>query len=146
MIYWYVYRRQDTNIPFATCLDPPSGFSDGHELSEAECDMDTIHRLKRPFKPCENNCPSYGEQEYSHKNFTIAVWQENKFSSLLFQVYEEESKLLLEGLQNVKFSSVHLHLQEISLSLFQGGKYIFWVIWLYELYGCKFLNIPKDLK
>lgn len=66
-------RRQDASIPFATCLDPPTGFSDGHELSEAECDMDTIHRLKRPFKSCENSRHSCGEQEYSNKNFTIAV-------------------------------------------------------------------------
>ncbi|XP_069693341.1 cell adhesion molecule Dscam2-like isoform X2 [Periplaneta americana] len=66
-------RRQETNLPFATCLDPPTGFSDGHELSEAECDMDTIRRLKRSFKSCENSRHSCGEQEFSHKNFTIAV-------------------------------------------------------------------------
>ncbi|XP_052129244.1 cell adhesion molecule Dscam2-like isoform X4 [Frankliniella occidentalis] len=37
-------------IPFGARLDPPSGFTDGHalghEVSEAECDMDTLHRLK----------------------------------------------------------------------------------------------------
>ncbi|KAK3930875.1 Down syndrome cell adhesion molecule-like protein Dscam2 [Frankliniella fusca] len=40
-------------IPFGARLDPPSGFTDGHglglgpEVSEAECDMDTLHRLKQ---------------------------------------------------------------------------------------------------
>ena len=72
-MFWHFCRRQDISIPFATCLDPPTGFSDGHELSEAECDMDTIRRVKRPFKSCENSRHSCGEQEYSNKNFTIAV-------------------------------------------------------------------------
>ncbi|KAJ9582817.1 hypothetical protein L9F63_022836 [Diploptera punctata] len=66
-------RRQDSSISFTTCLDPPTGFSDTHELSEAECDMDTIRRLKRSSKPCEKSHHLCGDKEYSHKNFTIAV-------------------------------------------------------------------------
>jgi hypothetical protein len=91
---WYVCRWQDTNIQLATCLEPPTGFSDGHELSEAECDMDTICRLKRSFKACENSHQSCGEQEYSHKNFTIAVWQQKTLSTWFLQVYEAKLKLL----------------------------------------------------
>nr|CAD7393337.1 unnamed protein product [Timema cristinae] len=61
-------KRKDPSFP--PCLDPPTGFSDSHELSEAECDMDTIHRLKGDFQVNRRQ----SKHDYDvYQNFTIAV-------------------------------------------------------------------------
>ncbi|KAK7862639.1 hypothetical protein R5R35_002069 [Gryllus longicercus] len=51
-------------------LEPPSGFSDGHELSEAECDIDSVKKLRIGIMKNSLNIfgPSSGNQD-----FTIAV-------------------------------------------------------------------------
>ncbi|XP_068082151.1 cell adhesion molecule Dscam2 [Anabrus simplex] len=51
-------------------IEPPSGFSDGHELSEAECDIDSMKKLRLGIIKNSLNIfgPSSGNQD-----FTIAV-------------------------------------------------------------------------
>ncbi|XP_066995296.2 cell adhesion molecule Dscam2 [Anabrus simplex] len=67
-------RKEDGSFPFVTHLDPPTGFSDGHELSEAECDMDTMRRLKGTFKVSDSIDQHHSDLEHHpYHNFTIAV-------------------------------------------------------------------------
>ncbi|KAF4532567.1 hypothetical protein B566_EDAN008491 [Ephemera danica] len=64
---------------FPVRLEPPTGFSDGHELSEAECDMDTIRRLKLHQQGMQESVAKMGGPiEATHRdaglrNFTITV-------------------------------------------------------------------------
>lgn len=84
-------------FPFGARLDPPSGFTDPlalgqvdrqadrqaahtphtpHEVSEAECDMDTLHRLKKAERHADRpaakpKAKRMGGAAASH--FTIAV-------------------------------------------------------------------------
>ncbi|XP_046406414.1 Down syndrome cell adhesion molecule-like protein Dscam2 [Ischnura elegans] len=88
---------EETSFGFPARLEPPSGFSDGLELSEAECDRDTLRHLKGNLKssspmPCSMKGSSRGHvsegdtgntplgvpgggiiHEQRQRNFTIAV-------------------------------------------------------------------------
>ncbi|KAL1110190.1 hypothetical protein AAG570_008267 [Ranatra chinensis] len=61
-------RKDETGtFGFPARLEPPSGFSDGHEVSEAECDMESIHRLKSKHKGFR------AKSRDRRSRFTIAV-------------------------------------------------------------------------
>ncbi|XP_047103802.1 Down syndrome cell adhesion molecule-like protein Dscam2 [Schistocerca piceifrons] len=64
-----VHRRSEGSRE--SHVDPPTSFSDGHELSEAECDMDTIRHYKWAYKGSSSRDNSQHGQSYN--NFTIAV-------------------------------------------------------------------------
>lgn len=55
------FSSRDSPFFFSTKLDPPTGFSDSVELSEAECDLDIVRNSKISPK-------------HTHtRDFTIAV-------------------------------------------------------------------------
>nr|CAD7456230.1 unnamed protein product [Timema tahoe] len=57
---------RDSSSIMAAQLDPPSGFSDALELSEAECDLDPSRRAKRHHR-------SPNHSNFGIRDFTIAV-------------------------------------------------------------------------
>ncbi|XP_054281239.1 cell adhesion molecule Dscam2-like [Macrosteles quadrilineatus] len=77
----HVRREEGGNLPFSTRLDPPTGFSDPHELSEAECDMESFHGLKchkshkKSPKTPQHRHPNLHRvpREKKPHHFTIAV-------------------------------------------------------------------------
>ncbi|XP_024082904.1 Down syndrome cell adhesion molecule-like protein Dscam2 isoform X2 [Cimex lectularius] len=59
-------NRKEASFGFPGRLEPPSGFTDGIEISEAECDMESIHRIKGKPKGMRN-------KRDRRSRFTIAV-------------------------------------------------------------------------
>ncbi|BES91298.1 Down syndrome cell adhesion [Nesidiocoris tenuis] len=59
-------KEESTHFGYPRMLEPPSGFTDGNEVSEAECDMSSIHRLKAKPKGLRN-------KRDRRSRFTIAV-------------------------------------------------------------------------
>ncbi|XP_063218560.1 cell adhesion molecule Dscam2-like [Bacillus rossius redtenbacheri] len=64
-------RCDEGSKKYPTCLDPPEGFSDSHEFSEAECDMNetynSSYRIKVKTKKFDEEILT------AQQNFTIAV-------------------------------------------------------------------------
>ncbi|KAG8327837.1 hypothetical protein J6590_009639 [Homalodisca vitripennis] len=72
----HVRREEGGSFPLSTRLEPPTGFSDSHELSEAECDMESLHGLKshrKSSKTPQHRHPHRMSREKKPHHFTIAV-------------------------------------------------------------------------
>ncbi|RZF37300.1 hypothetical protein LSTR_LSTR005632 [Laodelphax striatellus] len=71
----HVRLEETSSFLLPAHLDPPSGFSDTHELSEAECDMKSLHlynEIKNRHRESQHRHHSSGRSKRSH-HFTIAV-------------------------------------------------------------------------